>query len=239
MKSYPVRFSGRKQHDSVHPITTVMPNHLLVSARLLQSHSGGIMLVVMLIDMFCYLSCLQFHAGESGCGQKQLTLALISTPLSLTFPPSLNHSLPLMSRIPPVKFDTTKYAIVKQDTKGHVNHANIHSCIASRGVCSPFVSNTPGLATHTKAMDSDLDANGTAVFNTEVSLTAEGSDSSPLLISVFASRPSSPVERMNLTPWLHLPFSLHHHCTCALLRAKYAGQHNQAYTVRHCHWHKT
>jgi hypothetical protein len=93
-----------------------------------------------------------------------------------------------------VKFNTTKYSIVKQGTKGHVNHANIHSCIASRGVCSPFVANTPGLATHTKALTSDLAGDGTAVFDSEVSLTAEGYQSSPLA-SHSSEMPRNPAGR--------------------------------------------
>ena len=93
-----------------------------------------------------------------------------------------------------VKFNTTKYSIVKQGTKGHVNHANIHSCIASRGVCSPFVANTPGLATHTKALTSDLAGDGTAVFDSEVSLTAEGYQSSPLA-SHSSEMPQNPAGR--------------------------------------------
>lgn len=29
-----------------------------------------------------------------------------------------------------------------------IYHANVHSCVATVGFCSPFISNTPGLATH-------------------------------------------------------------------------------------------
>jgi hypothetical protein len=37
-----------------------------------------------------------------------------------------------------------------------VPHANIHSCIAHLGACTPFVGNTPGLATHTPAIKGNL-----------------------------------------------------------------------------------
>jgi len=32
-----------------------------------------------------------------------------------------------------------------------IPHVNIHSCVSSIGACTPFISNTPGLATHTSA----------------------------------------------------------------------------------------
>mmetsp|Transcript_12883 Transcript_12883/g.31299 ORF Transcript_12883/g.31299 Transcript_12883/m.31299 type:complete len:902 (+) Transcript_12883:88-2793(+) len=34
------------------------------------------------------------------------------------------------------------------DVPYHIPHANIHSCVRSVGFCTPFVSNTPGLSTH-------------------------------------------------------------------------------------------
>lgn len=40
--------------------------------------------------------------------------------------------------------------------KNLVPHANIHSCIAKRGACTPFVANSPGLATHTAAIKKEL-----------------------------------------------------------------------------------
>jgi hypothetical protein len=55
--------------------------------------------------------------------------------------------------------DLSKFDVVKQGSR-HVPHANIHSCIAAKGACTPFVSNSPGLATHTEALTADLDANG-------------------------------------------------------------------------------
>ena len=54
-----------------------------------------------------------------------------------------------------------------------IPHANIHSCIASRGACTPFVANSPGLATHTSELTGDFDANGRAEFSSDVTLTAE------------------------------------------------------------------
>eukprot|EP00961_Rhodomonas_salina_P172721 2329079-Rhodomonas_salina.1 len=54
-----------------------------------------------------------------------------------------------------------------------VPHANIHSCIASRGACTPFVANSPGLATHTPALKGDLDHTGYVMFSTTVQLVEE------------------------------------------------------------------
>merc|ERR1711935_95829 len=39
-----------------------------------------------------------------------------------------------------------------------VPHANVHSCLAHMGACTPFVGNTPGLATHTPALKGNLKA---------------------------------------------------------------------------------
>ena len=54
-----------------------------------------------------------------------------------------------------------------------VAHANIHSCIASRGACTPFVANSPGLATHTPELKGDFDEDGTVRFKSDVDLTTE------------------------------------------------------------------
>jgi len=54
-----------------------------------------------------------------------------------------------------------------------ISHANIHSCIASRGACTPFVANSPGLATHTAENTGNFDEKGLAVFTSDVTLTAE------------------------------------------------------------------
>jgi len=74
--------------------------------------------------------------------------------------------------------DMNKYQIVPKLHKdsGKLNdvpHANIHSCIASRGACTPFVANTPGLATHTPAVVGNVAADGTETFLSEVKLTRE------------------------------------------------------------------
>lgn len=58
--------------------------------------------------------------------------------------------------------------------KNYVPHANIHSCVANVGACTPFVSNTPGLSTHTAAAKGNL-TKGTdgvfkATFNAKVNL---------------------------------------------------------------------
>jgi len=71
-----------------------------------------------------------------------------------------------------VNFNLTAFPVIE----GHIPHANLHSCIASRGVCSPFVANSPGLSTHTKALKSDTTVNGNSgsvTFTTDLSLTKE------------------------------------------------------------------
>jgi len=67
-----------------------------------------------------------------------------------------------------LKIDTLKVAVVKHGH--HVPHANIHSCVAEKGACTPFVANTPGLSTHTPAQKGLMDASGRALFSTEVQL---------------------------------------------------------------------
>lgn len=54
-----------------------------------------------------------------------------------------------------------------------IPHANIHSCVASRGACTPFVANSPGLATHTEAIVADFDQDGFVNFKSDVQLTEE------------------------------------------------------------------
>jgi len=74
--------------------------------------------------------------------------------------------------------DSSKgFNVVKQKNKNglevDIPHANIHSCLAKVGFCTPFVGNTPGLATHTEALYGDFSEDGFAVFSNDVSLTAE------------------------------------------------------------------
>eukprot|EP00466_Bigelowiella_natans_P006284 jgi/Bigna1/79064/fgenesh1_pg.59_\ len=58
-----------------------------------------------------------------------------------------------------------------------IPHANIHSCISSRGACTPFVTNTPGLSTHTEEKQGNLTVDETGVstirFTSEISLPEE------------------------------------------------------------------
>eukprot|EP00277_Geminigera_cryophila_P004399 CAMPEP_0179427360 /NCGR_PEP_ID=MMETSP0799-20121207/13335_1 /TAXON_ID=46947 /ORGANISM="Geminigera cryophila, Strain CCMP2564" /LENGTH=561 /DNA_ID=CAMNT_0021202383 /DNA_START=95 /DNA_END=1780 /DNA_ORIENTATION=+ len=71
-----------------------------------------------------------------------------------------------------LSLDLTKIEIVKQGDN-HVPHANIHSCIAAKGACTPFVSDSPGLATHTEALVGSIDKTGRATFTSAVKLTVE------------------------------------------------------------------
>lgn len=54
-----------------------------------------------------------------------------------------------------------------------IPHANIHSCIANKGACTPFVSNTPGLSTHTPAITDASLVGGKYVFASVVNLKAD------------------------------------------------------------------
>jgi hypothetical protein len=51
-----------------------------------------------------------------------------------------------------------------------IPHANIHSCVRTVGFCSPFVSDTPGLATHTEANEGEELKSGRASFLSTVVL---------------------------------------------------------------------
>ena len=52
-----------------------------------------------------------------------------------------------------------------------IPHANIHSCVRTVGFCTPFVSNTPGLATHSTALTGVI-SNDEVSFTSDVSLDA-------------------------------------------------------------------
>ena len=54
-----------------------------------------------------------------------------------------------------------------------IAHANIHSCVASAGACTPFIANTPGLSTHTAELRGDFDATGKAIFESDMTLSPE------------------------------------------------------------------
>jgi hypothetical protein len=72
--------------------------------------------------------------------------------------------------------DEAKFPVYKkgkEERRNHVPHANIHSCIASRGACTPFVANSPGLATHTPAAVGDLTTGGVVDFTSDIKLTEE------------------------------------------------------------------
>lgn len=46
--------------------------------------------------------------------------------------------------------------IKKSDGEWEISHANIHSCLQKVGFCTPFVANSPGLATHTAELRGNL-----------------------------------------------------------------------------------
>jgi len=53
-----------------------------------------------------------------------------------------------------------------------IPHANLHSCLRNNIFCTPFVANTPTLATHAPALKGTLDHNGNAYFENENKLAA-------------------------------------------------------------------
>ena len=59
--------------------------------------------------------------------------------------------------------------IIKQNNF-HLPHVNVHSCLPASGACTPFIQNTPGLATHTDALEADFRADGTARFKSVINL---------------------------------------------------------------------
>ena len=67
-----------------------------------------------------------------------------------------------------IRVDPSTFEVDKQGDN-HVPHANIHSCVASRGACTPFVANTPGLATRTSASKGNF-TNGVITFDSNVKL---------------------------------------------------------------------
>lgn len=76
------------------------------------------------------------------------------------------------------KVDRTVFPVVLKQARGQdmmVPHSNIHSCVRSRGACTPFVGNTPGLSTHTAALIGNLSTvDGQYLldrFSTEMQLT--------------------------------------------------------------------
>ena len=83
-----------------------------------------------------------------------------------------------------IAIDTSIYHLKNQTVeddlpKFDVPHANLHSCLSHIGFCTPMVSNTPGLATHSAALKGDFvpdEARGgdwvTAVFESELVLNA-------------------------------------------------------------------
>ena len=66
-----------------------------------------------------------------------------------------------------ISVDPEAFDVVKTGSN-HVPHANIHSCVASKGACTPFVSNSPGLATHTEALVGTMDEQGHESFGSTV-----------------------------------------------------------------------
>jgi hypothetical protein len=54
----------------------------------------------------------------------------------------------------------------------HVPHANIHSCLRKVGFCTPFVANTPELATHSAALVRNVTTVGEVAFESQISLEA-------------------------------------------------------------------
>ena len=54
-----------------------------------------------------------------------------------------------------------------------IPHANVHSCVRSVGFCTPFVSNTPGLSTHSAALKGTISATNDVKLESLIKLSAE------------------------------------------------------------------
>jgi len=59
---------------------------------------------------------------------------------------------------------------IVDDGQWHIPHANIHSCRAEVGPCTPFVEDTPRLSTHTPENKANLSGNGTLALAADVNL---------------------------------------------------------------------
>ena len=55
----------------------------------------------------------------------------------------------------------------------NIPHANVHSCVRSVGFCTPFVSNTPGLSTHSAALKATMSSANDVTLESNVKLSAE------------------------------------------------------------------
>ena len=72
------------------------------------------------------------------------------------------------------RFHVDEKGISPQMVKGvqyDIPHANIHSCFSRVGFCTPFVKNTPSLATHTEAIVSNMTASTYTDFRSSVLLS--------------------------------------------------------------------
>jgi len=100
---------------------------------------------------------------------------------------TMTFTLPLPESMRAMSAYTTAYTMTVDPSMGvitkktvkeksvDVPHANIHSCLQKVGFCSPFVANTPGLATHTPALVGDLvltEKSLTQTFTSDVVLEA-------------------------------------------------------------------
>uniref|UniRef100_A0A7S3YFC9 Transmembrane protein n=1 Tax=Lotharella globosa TaxID=91324 RepID=A0A7S3YFC9_9EUKA len=68
-----------------------------------------------------------------------------------------------------VSSEVSSYIIPASGGRGSLRevwHANLHSCVRSRGACTPFVSDNPGLSTHSRSTASNLSTTSTESFET-------------------------------------------------------------------------
>ena len=63
---------------------------------------------------------------------------------------SVEYDVSWYAAIRTSEFNLTQYAV--ETVVWDVPHSNLHSCLAEVGFCTPFVSNTPGLSTHSPAL---------------------------------------------------------------------------------------
>ena len=115
-----------------------------------------------------------YKLGEdvSMCWENKVELAACPTGLDVTFdtePPETMHERR--------EYDTT-YTLdashLSSTFSGNVvvDHINIHSCLSNVGFCTPFIANTPGLATHTAAESGTANSDGKFTVTSTIKLSA-------------------------------------------------------------------
>ena len=70
------------------------------------------------------------------------------------------------------KIEYSMHVPSQRQPQPDIPHANVHSCVRSVGFCTPFVSNQPGLSTHSAALQGTISSEDT-IFDSSVKLSVE------------------------------------------------------------------